>query len=311
MSRFLGRARPTLEAQHSLITTAQALALGANSELLSDLVRREIWERPCRGLYGPAGVPMSWHRRLMAAVLLAPEGSLASHRCAAALVGVGGLTEPAPEITIPRNTSFRRDGVIVHESKDLHLAQPTVVANVPTTGLARIAMDVGDVVSEARFRQTVRELRYSRGVESDDLLRTYLRHKRQGRNGGGALRDWLDRYYDVSGIPESGLELRVLDAILDAGLPKPELQHWVTTPTGRYRLDAAYPCDLLDIEVDGSQHDDSDISASDEVRDATLRSLGWTVRRIRRRSFVSDLCAALTEIRRVSARSVVASSGPS
>lgn len=311
MSDFLGRARPILEAQHSLITTRRARSIGATGELLRDLVRRGIWERLERGLYGPAGVALTWQRRVMAAVLLAPAGSLASHRAAATLVGVGGLVRPEPEITIPRHSSFRRDGVIVHESKDLHLADATVVDGIPTTGLARIAMDLGDVVSEARYRQTIRELRHVRGVSSDDLLQTYLRHKRQGRNGGGALRDWLDRYYDVSGVPESGLEQRAVDAIIDAGLPAPLLQYWVSTPTGRYRLDAAYPDVKLDVEVDGAQHDDVDVSAADEIRDATLAALGWTICRIRRNQFVSDLSATLRVIRRMTSESVVTFSGRS
>ncbi|WP_436795009.1 DUF559 domain-containing protein [Actinospongicola halichondriae] len=311
MSRFLSLARPVLERQHSLITTAQANDLGANCELLSDLVRREIWERLERGLYGPVGVAMTWHRRLMSAVLLAPLGSLASHRSAAALVGVGGLSAPTPEISIPRGASFRRSGVIVHESVDLHLAEPTVVDLVPTTGLARIAMDLGDVVSVARYRQTVRELRHVKGVSSDELLRTYLRHKQRGRNGGGALRDWLDRYYDVSGVPESGLEQRAVDAILDAGLPAPVLQFWIDTPTGRYRLDAAYPVLKFAIEVDGSQHEDLDARARDHVRDATLLRLGWTVCRVRRRTYVSDLSALLGQIRAAHTASVVTSSGGS
>lgn len=37
-----------------------------------------------------------------AAVLLGPDGILVSHRAGAALRGVGGLTEPTPEVSVPR-----------------------------------------------------------------------------------------------------------------------------------------------------------------------------------------------------------------
>jgi hypothetical protein len=166
------------------------------------------------GLYGPAGVPMTWRRRLMAAVLVAPPGSLVSHRALAHLLGAGGFdTPPRPEVSIPKGGSLRRAGIVVHESTDLDLAHPQYIDGIPCTGTARLAMDLGAVTSERRYRQTLRELQHQHGVSSDRLLRTYLRHKRRGRNGGGALRDWLDRHFGIEGVSESGLELLVLDAI--------------------------------------------------------------------------------------------------
>lgn len=187
-----------LASQQALVTRRDLLDLDGGAATLR-MVRNGSWERLDEGLYGPAGVPMTWHRQLLAAVLLAPTGSLASHRAMAHLIGAGGFdAAPDPEISIPRGATFRRAGVIVHESTDLHLAAPIEVDGIPCTGAARLAMDLGGVVSERRYRQTVRELRHEHGVTSPELLRTYLRHKRQGRNGGGALRDWLDRYFDGS-----------------------------------------------------------------------------------------------------------------
>jgi len=295
-----------LRRQHALITTSQAAAAGVGRERCADLVRRGIWERPCRGLYGPAGVPWTWRRRVMAAVLLAPDRSLVSHRSAAVLLGVGGFDEPVPEITIPRGTRLRRPGIVVHESTDLPLADVRRVDGIPVTGPRRLAMDLGGVVSDARYRQTVRELRLHRGVSSEELLRTYLRHKRSGRSGGAALRAWLDRYFAISGVPESGLELVVLDALLDAGLPAPVAQHWVQTAAGTYRLDLAWPDLRIAVEVDGRQHRDPDAVAADARRDAALAALGWTVIRIRSWSLATDLRAAITHL-----RSCGASSAPS
>lgn len=219
MSEELRRAAAVMARQHGLMTSGQALEVGITRQRCRQLVQRGIWERADRGLYGPAGAPWSWKRRLMGAVLVAPPGTLASHRAAAALLGVGGIDHPPVEVTIPRCTNLRRAGIVVHESTDLHLAEVRRIDGIPLTGPRRLAMDLGAVVSEARFRHAVREIRFQHGVSSLALLRTYLRHKRSGRNGGGALRDWLDRYYALEGVPESGLELVVLDALLDAGIP--------------------------------------------------------------------------------------------
>ena len=294
-----------LRRQHSLRTRRQAFGEGMTPAHLRRLVETGTWEVLDSGLYGPAGVPMIWRRKLCAALLCAPCGSCASHRAAAALRGLGGLTEPPVEISIPRGTTFRRPDVMVHESTDLHLACVEVVDGIPTTGLRRLAVDLGGVVSFDRYKHTVRELRHRFGITSEQLLQTYLRHKVQGRNECGALRDWLDRYFEIGGVSESGIELLVLDVLLEAVSTAPVRQLWVTTDEGRFRLDLAYPDLHLCIEVDGRQHCDPDIAAADARRTAALERAGWTVVRVRSWQLASDLQRVLRVLRRLRADSVV------
>lgn len=300
MSADLTAAARVLARQQSLITIDQARALDIGKEACHRLVRRGVWERLDRGIYGPSGVPLTWRRRLMVGLLLAPAGSLASHRSSAALLTVAGIVAPVPEITIPRGRTLRRPWLTVHESTDLDLADRCLVDGIPSTGPRRLAMDLGSVVSAKRYRQTVRELRVRYGVRFDQLLTTYLRHKRSGRNGGAALRDWLDRYADVGGVPESGLEQVALDAFLDAGLA-PEAQHWVEVQGGtRYRIDLAFPDLMIAVEIDGSQHEERPAQLADATRDAALEAAGWTVIRIKVKTFATDLVRALETVRRES-----------
>ncbi len=297
MSNELIAAGRVLARQQSLITTTQASDVGIGRKRCQRLVDSGVWERLDLGVYGPTGVPLTWRRRLMLGLLLAPEGSLGSHRSCAALLGVGDVTTPRPEITIPRGTTLRRPWLVVHESTDLVLADRRRVDGIPITGPRRLAMDLGSVVSPSQYRQAMRGLRSAHGVQFAALLQTYLRHKRSGRNGGGALRDWLDRYVDVGGVPESHLEQVVLDALLDAGL-RPVSQHWVVAGGDRYRLDLAFPDRMLAIEVDGSQHEERPARAADAARQAALESAGWTVVRIRSKTFTSDLLRAIDTARR-------------
>lgn len=300
MSDELLAAGRILARQHGLITTGQAESVGVGRKRCQRLVERGFWERLETGVYGPNGVPLSWRRRVMLAVLLGPDGSIASHRSAAALLGVGGIDRPPAEITIPRGTSLRRPWLTVHESTDLHLADVRRVDGIPTTGPRRLAMDLGSVVGPRRYRQTLRELRSQHGVELGALLQTYLRHKRSGRNGGAALRDWLDRYADVGGVAESGLEQLALDAFLDAGLA-PVVQLWVTVAGDRrYRLDLAFPNLGIAVEVDGSQHQERPARRADADRTAALEASGWTVIRIRSGTFATDLLRAIEVVRRAS-----------
>lgn len=289
---------PVLRRQQVLITRRQCLAVGLSPAAIRRLLDRGVWETVERSLYGPMGVPMTWSRRVMAASLLAPPGSLVSHRAAGALLGVGGLSEPRPEVSIPDGQTFRRPWLITHESRDLDLADVVVIDGIPTTGPRRLAMDLGSVVSSPRFKHAVREIRHQHGISKEQLLTTYLRHSQRGRNGAGPLRDWLDRYFAISGTAESGLELVVLDAILDAGLPAPTLQHWVVTKGRRFRLDLAYPGLLIAVEVDGTQHEeDAEIVAGDAYRTELLEGCGWRVLRVRSKHMATDLPLLLADLR--------------
>ncbi len=295
MSDELVAAGRILARQQSLITTSQAGVAGIGKKRCQRLVDGGHWERLDLGVYGPTGVPLTWQRRLMLALLLAPDGSLGSHRSSAALLGVGGFARPNPEVTIPRGTTLRRPWLAVHESTDLALADRLRVDGIPITGPRRLAMDLGAVVSPAQYRQAMRGLRSAHGVQFPALLQTYLRHKRSGRNGGAALRDWLDRYADVGGVAESGLEQVVLDAFLDAGL-RPVSQHWVEVGRNRYRLDLAFPDLMVAVEVDGSQHEEKPAKRADAVRQAALEAAGWRVERIRVATFTSDLVRAIAAV---------------
>lgn len=297
MNELLALAAPLLRRQQVLITRRQCFDVGGSPAAVRHLLDGGVWEALDRALYGPTGVPMTWPRRVMAAVLLAPPGSLASHRAAGTLLGVGGLEEPMPEISIPEGQSFRRPWLITHESGDLELADVVEIDGIPATGPRRLAMDIGSVTSFERFKHTMREIRHRHAVTNEQLLQTYLRHKQRGRNGGGSLRDWLDRYFAISGNAESGLELVVLDAILDSGLPAPVLQHWVTTGGGRFRLDIAYPDQRIAVEVDGAQHDDLDVAPGDRRRTRLLEACGWTVIRVRSKHLATDLTRVLRELR--------------
>ena len=97
-----------------------------------------------------------------------------------------------------------------------------------------------------------------------------------GRRGVIQLRQLIEIAHELAESPgESATRL----AIIDAGLPPPELQHWVTVngvPT--YRLDLAYPAHRVAVEYDGREfHDSPEQRAKDAARRRWLREHGWTV----------------------------------
>jgi restriction endonuclease-like protein len=78
---------------------------------------------------------------------------------------------------------------------------------------------------------------------------------------------------------DSSLEVRVLQAIDGAGLPRPLCQYDVSGPNGfRTRLDFAYPGALVAIEADGFRwHSGRSAFERDRRRLSILASLGWRI----------------------------------
>ncbi|MGH9183537.1 MAG: hypothetical protein ACRDZ9_06980, partial [Acidimicrobiales bacterium] len=75
---------------------------------------------------------------------------------------------------------------------------------------------------------------------------------------------------------ESGLEVRVLRAIVAAGLPEPVQQYWVRLGDHRRRIDLAYPDLKLAIEVDGwTHHGPRSAFDADRARGNELEIADW------------------------------------
>src|SRR5438270_13955263 len=86
--------------QHGAFTRRQAHAAGADANACARRLAAGAWlPTGHAGVYRLASYPGSWLQRVAAAVLAGPEGTVASHRAAAALLG---LRDQGPvEVTVP------------------------------------------------------------------------------------------------------------------------------------------------------------------------------------------------------------------
>lgn len=269
-----------LESQHHLIDPAGAESVGVHRTQLHRMERYGHLDRIGRGLYRLSGSPETWHQQQLAAIMLAGPPTQASHRAVARLLRVATFEASAPEITVPSKRSFQRDGVIVHQSRDIAYVPPIVIEGIPCTPPRRLAVDIGAVLGQTAYTTVLRDLRRDHGLSWAKLAAVLRLHSKRGRNGCGPLRRQLERYYGVEGIPDTTLEQTVLDLLIDEWLPLPVCQLVVPLPGGRhYRIDFAYPLVKLAIEVDGPHHRLPEVKARDARRDRRLRQLGWTVDR--------------------------------
>ena len=167
---------------------------------------------------------------------------------------------------------------------------------IPCTNAARVLIDIGAVrqdLVEPMFHSVL----HRKLAEYDDIVARFYQVARKGRNGVGPLRAVLADYDAAMAPGESTLEVRLLEIIRQHGIKAPVRQHRVTVNGKNYRLDVAYPDEMLAIEGDGfGVHSESERERfeSDRERQNALVLLKWrplrfTWRQIRQRSdYVAD-----------------------
>lgn len=271
---------PVLDHQHQLIDPDGAAGVGVHRAQLHRMERHGHLERIGRGLYRLSDAPETWQQQTLAAIKLAKPPAQASHRAVARVLGLATYEASPPEITIPSKRTFQREGVVVHQSRDIAYVPPVIIDGIPCTPPRRLAVDMGAVVGETAYTTVLRDLRRDHDLSWKKLAAVLRLHSKRGRDGCGPLRRQLERYYGVEGIPDTTLEQVVLDLLIDAGLPLPVCQLVVRLPNGgHYRIDFAYLAVKLAIEIDGPHHALSEVKARDARRERRLRQLGWTVDR--------------------------------
>lgn len=263
--------------QHGVVSEFMARKLG--------MAERTVQRRKGTGTYvvdqpgtlRHRGTPLTWHGRVMAAVL--STGGVASHRTAAALWGVDGFRPSTVEVTVGDGTNTRRAGVSVHESTQLDLAEVRDVQGIPTTGPERLLIDIGLLVRSRRLNDAVDDLIRRKHVTWDSLMANFVRHARRGRNGIGPMRALLDARCGTP-VALSAWGRWVADLLVEAGLPRPVLEHQVLDVGGGFvaQVDLAYPGLRVAIELQSQAHHLS-VSAfqSDARRFNLLATEGWIV----------------------------------
>jgi len=136
--------------QHGLITQEQAAARGMS--------RRAWYAAPSAGrlitvaprVAALPGAAVTPEQRILAAVLTAGPGALASHRSAAHLWNIEGFADaPVDLLLTDRNRSCSLAGVCVHTPTDLDDLRPIVRSGIPTTNPLRLLVDLGQVAPDA------------------------------------------------------------------------------------------------------------------------------------------------------------------
>ena len=233
-----------------------------------------------RGVYVPAEVDDSLTTRIEAAGLVLRPHQVVCDRAAAFLHGVDvyGVREmerrPLETCVVRGGTRTRRQGI---DGRERDLAQHEIERHreVRVTTPLRTALDLGCSLPRHRAMGALDELAREYGLDRYAFERGLLRFR--GRRGVLQLRDLVPL---VDPRSESQRESWIRLEIVDAGLPRPEVQWWVVEDgVALWRLDLAYPEQKVAVEYDGEEfhrrtHDQIE---HDARRRHWLRAHGWRV----------------------------------
>lgn len=266
-------------------TTAGARELGLTRRDL-DVLTADGWlRRVVRGVYQRSDSSDTVESRIQAARLVVTPTAVFCDRTAAWLHGVDvfdyrelEILPPLECVVLHGRSRIERDECRGGE-RDLAPYDIMQVDGVRLTTPLRTAMDLGCTLRRPDVLTALDMFARQHGVGAEQIIRSLPRYR--GRRGVRRLRG-LAPLADARS--ESPGESRTRLKIHDAGLPSPELQHWVVY-RGRplFRLDLAWPRHRVAVEYDGEWHESTPAQrAADRARRKWLREHGWTVIVVRR-----------------------------
>lgn len=263
--------------QHAVVGLTQLLDVGFSRSFIDRRVRAGELVRISRGILHVAAAPFTWHSRVMAAVL--GTGGVASHRTAAVLHGLDGFRPGMPELVIPRGRTCTMRDVRIHEVRDFDLREETIRAGIPVCGVGPTVFQLCGLFGYERAGAAIDDAVRQRLLTWDDAYATLVLHARRGRKGSALFRALLDARWGDR-VPDSRWNRQAADVLVDAGLPRPELEYEVLDGRGALlaRVDLAWPRVKLAVELQSMRfHFGEAAFERDAIRRNLLIAAGWTV----------------------------------
>jgi very-short-patch-repair endonuclease len=272
-----GRLNRIAGEQHRLVHRHQALRAGLTARQIQTRLDMEVFQAVHRNVYLVGSGPLSFKQAVLAAGLAAGPTAVATHRSAAGLWLLRGIERPPVEITVAGSRRPMLPGVVVHRRTGIEPVDVTRRSGIPVTTPARTLIDLGAVAPD--LVEGALDDAYFRGLVTARRLWAALeRAGGRGVRGSRVLRELLSARDPAMAPTESQLELLLVRALRATKAPDPVRQYIVETPTGRIRLDFAYPDVKLAIEADGLRwHSSRADLQRDRARANQLVQLGWRI----------------------------------
>jgi hypothetical protein len=264
--------------QRGLLTRPQGQNAGLSDKAIQHRIETGRWGLMHPGVYRIAGSESSWEQALLAAVLAAGDGAIASHRAAAVMWGLDGI-EPVIELTVPLERRRKVKGAVIHRTDGLLLPERTTLRHVPITTPARTVFDLATVAPRGTLDRVIEDVLSRRLVPRRALVAQLAAHGGPGRRKTNVLQELLDEHPERWERAEGKFERRLLRFLKARGFPEPVLQHKVTLPSGKdVFIDAAYPNLLVGLEANSYLwHTSRKDWVRNQVKTRALTAMGWSI----------------------------------
>lgn len=279
-----------------VFTSREAIAIGLSKSTLQRRVAEGVFVRVNRGVLALPGTATRPDIEMRAA--LQTLNAVVSHQSAARIHGFEPIGDSPPSVTVSHRGTHTFPGVVVHQSTDLLDAHVVEINGTRVTSPVRTLIDLAKVLSRRHLARVVENTLVSGKVDIDELIDMVGALSRRGKVGMKRIHVVLD---DLVGqaMSESELERRLVNLIVDAGLPAPVKQFkapWLKPLNGR--VDLAYPDFEIVIEGDSRRwHGMFDAFESDRSRDNAAQISGWIVLRITWRMIKEDPSRVIKTVR--------------
>ena len=285
-------------ANYGIFTRVEARADGASDKMLRTRRGKGVIEEVLPDVFWHKAVPYTWHSRLKAATSWAAPAA-ASHRSAAALLGLDGFPQDLVEISTVRRVAAPTNEVIVHRAPELPGELVRERQGIPVTSVDKTLLDLGAVCHPRKVEQGLDDALRQRLTTLGRLKAHLDRYGRRGRNAVAVVRRLIEERMD-SGYTESQFEKAVLRMVRRFALEMPIKQHPVEVSGHNYRIDFAYPDALVGVEAwSYSEHSDRDDWEYDSERHGHLTAAGWAMLYVTYRRLLANPASVAEQIRRV------------
>lgn len=266
---------------------------GLSDDMLTTRVHRGQLHRLHQGVYAVGYPNIQLEGSFLAAVKACGAGAVLSHFSAAALWEMVGWDGRYPEVTVKDTTPRVHIGIRVHRTGFLEAKDIGEERGIPVTSPVRTALDLCSQLPELAARRAIRQGMSDRLLRVGQLMEILDRQAR--RPGARRLR----RIVAGGAVPtRSELEDVVLDLILAAGLPRPDVNVPMKVDGRRVVPDFRWSEWKLIVEADGRKWHDNRLAREDDAgRQALLEAHGERVVRVTWQQAVSDRDQTIKRLR--------------
>jgi hypothetical protein len=275
----------TLRASPTPFTTRQAIDAGATYAWLQRWCAGGLLRHPVRGVYHSPSVADDLDLRLAMLRLIVPEDCVVTDRTAGWAWGAAMVLAPGDHLVTPPVSVFSppgyrlRNGLVASGERQLKPEDVAELGGLRVTVPLRTACDLGRLLHRDQAFAAMDSMARLGRFTPGELLLAPARYR--GYRGVIQLRSLAPFIDPASESPgESVLRLRWLDA----GLPRPQCQVPVPSPSGgEYALDIGLEEERFATEYDGEEFHGPDRAQHDaDRRDWASTQYGWSIEVARR-----------------------------